>query len=271
MEAIVRLIPLRTRVGAPADYPSFVRLFHEIAPEDPAPDRERFETSLAAECLFAEQDGVVAGFTHTERYSDQAYVHLVAVAPDFRRRAVGRSLMEAVRTDLRSAGIVRWKLHVREANAAAIALYEAVGMSRAGVSVGMRIRFVDLEKLPASFDPLSVAVVDEDRDAEVERALGIDLGRLARARARGRVVLALFRSGAPVGIAVHHPLAASTFPMRVMKPDFVGALLKALEPHARQDKDYVELGLEDDAESERLLASVGGVVLHRALRYEGRV
>ncbi len=51
----------------------------------------------------------------------------LAVDPDYRRQGLARRLWAAVRTE---AAV--WHLEVRESNSAAIALYEALGFTRAG-------------------------------------------------------------------------------------------------------------------------------------------
>lgn len=54
-------------------------------------------------------------------------VHDLVVAPDHRRRGVGRALLEAVAAGARELGCCRVTLEVRQDNAPARALYAAVG------------------------------------------------------------------------------------------------------------------------------------------------
>lgn len=56
----------------------------------------------------------------------------IAVAPDARRRGVGRALLRALLVSARARGVTRAFLEVRASNAAAIALYAAHGFGVSG-------------------------------------------------------------------------------------------------------------------------------------------
>lgn len=56
----------------------------------------------------------------------------LGVAPDHRRRGVGRALLAAASTRLAALGEPRWALYVTVGNDAAIALYKALGFAQAG-------------------------------------------------------------------------------------------------------------------------------------------
>ena len=77
--------------------------------------------------LTALADGEVAGYMGVHHLGDCAYVCNVAVAPEFRRRSVASSLMEAHILKAREAGMSEITLEVRSSNAAALALYEKFG------------------------------------------------------------------------------------------------------------------------------------------------
>lgn len=63
---------------------------------------------------------------------DEAEVLTVVVHPEARRRGLGRSLLEALTAQWRRHGVTRAFLEVRDSNAPAIALYEAMGWTQCG-------------------------------------------------------------------------------------------------------------------------------------------
>ena len=78
--------------------------------------------------LVAEEGGEVAGYA--AGYLEPRWVgHIasVAVRPRFRRRGIGRALVEALERELIAEGARRLRLEVRESNAAARRLYESLG------------------------------------------------------------------------------------------------------------------------------------------------
>ncbi len=78
--------------------------------------------------LVAEDGGEVAGYS--AGYLEPGavgHVASVAVRPRFRRRGIGRALMEALEGELRAEGARRLRLEVRGSNAAARGLYESLG------------------------------------------------------------------------------------------------------------------------------------------------
>lgn len=81
--------------------------------------------------LVARSAGVVVGYLCRWRLEDEIQILNVAVAPEARRRGVGRALVEAV---LCEAGADRLdvSLEVAVGNDAALRLYEALGFTVAG-------------------------------------------------------------------------------------------------------------------------------------------
>ena len=84
----------------------------------------------------AEENGQMTGFAiveWTERKTGvTAYIQTSEVAPEARRRGVGRELMGRIEGSARVAGAAAIWLHVEAENAGAIKLYEAQGYSCQG-------------------------------------------------------------------------------------------------------------------------------------------
>lgn len=88
-----------------------------------------------ARFLVALCGGEVAGYLGCHHVVDEAFVTNIAVFPAFRRRGIGRALIEAAKEQ--AASLSRLTLEVRVSNAAAIALYRSLGF----VEDGVRPRF----------------------------------------------------------------------------------------------------------------------------------
>jgi [ribosomal protein S18]-alanine N-acetyltransferase len=76
-------------------------------------------------------DGRAAGFALYRTISDEAELLLLAVDPEFRRRGIGRMLLDQFLDHARSSGAGRVHLEVREGNPAVI-MYRLAGFSLAG-------------------------------------------------------------------------------------------------------------------------------------------
>jgi GNAT superfamily N-acetyltransferase len=94
-----------------------------------------FYYELGREALIAEIDGEVAGFLlgfHTRSHEDPdarpiAYIHLVGIHPDHRRRGVGKQLYEEFTARARVAGAVRLKAITNVGNEGSIDFHRALG------------------------------------------------------------------------------------------------------------------------------------------------
>jgi ribosomal-protein-alanine N-acetyltransferase len=88
----------------------------------------------AGVCLAAEdttEDGGVAGHMICSRYDTVWHLMNIAVAPEDRRKGIGRALLAGLLERLDDDAQVT--LEVRRSNAAALALYESFGFRAAGV------------------------------------------------------------------------------------------------------------------------------------------
>jgi mycothiol synthase len=84
------------------------------------------ELSCVATC-----DEMIAGFLLARRWREDGvgYVDLLAVHPEWQRRGLGSSLLEAAFDRCASAGLREAQLGVASDNPRALRLYERVGMS----------------------------------------------------------------------------------------------------------------------------------------------
>ena len=87
--------------------------------------------------LVAEEDGRVIGYVGSQSVPPEADVMNLAVAPDCRKKGIGRALMTALIAQLRSRGVTALFLEVRVGNLPAQSLYQSLGF----VEVGRRPKY----------------------------------------------------------------------------------------------------------------------------------
>jgi putative acetyltransferase len=92
----------------------------------------------------AELDGTIAGRLSLAREDHPASRHVadlgLMVDARFRRRGIGRALLEAAVAWGRANGVTKLELHVFPWNTAAIALYESFGFEREGLRRAQYLR-----------------------------------------------------------------------------------------------------------------------------------
>jgi GNAT superfamily N-acetyltransferase len=220
------------RAARPGDYPAFARLFDELAIPDQVPAAEAWCQHQAPNTLVAQVDGKVAGFLWSEVVGDSLYIRQVVSDPRARRRGIGRALMLEALRQHEAAGLASWRLNVKDDNAAAIGLYESLGLRTQYAS---RVVHLPWGALASDVPPrLTLRVPQAAEDASLEKALGLLDGHLARLRASDRVlVLADDEAGQPAGIAAFDPAFPGAFPFRARDLGVCAALLGALEVHRR--------------------------------------
>jgi ribosomal-protein-alanine N-acetyltransferase len=81
----------------------------------------------------AEQAGEVMGASATRTVAEEVEVLTLGVAPLWRRRGVGRSLMDVALSEAGQAGARQVFLEVRESNRGARAFYAALGFLESGL------------------------------------------------------------------------------------------------------------------------------------------
>lgn len=107
-------------------------------------DFEDCVTSDATFLVAETEDGTgVAGYVIALDAADEGEILNLAVAPDGRRRGLGRALVEEVLAELSERGARNIYLEVRESNAAARALYAAHGFREVGRRPGYYRRPVE--------------------------------------------------------------------------------------------------------------------------------
>jgi ribosomal-protein-alanine N-acetyltransferase len=77
--------------------------------------------------LVAKLDGEIVGYAIGEKNKDSGLIISVAVKKEWRRRGIGRKLMEKLLENFKKGGIKIVFLHVREENKEAINFYQALG------------------------------------------------------------------------------------------------------------------------------------------------
>lgn len=87
--------------------------------------------------LVAKEDGRVIGYVGSQSVLPEADVMNLAVAPDCRKKGIGRALMTALIAQLRSRGVTALFLEVRVGNLPAQSLYQSLGF----VEVGRRPKY----------------------------------------------------------------------------------------------------------------------------------
>ena len=70
----------------------------------------------------------------------RGWINYLAVAPEYRRRGIGRRMMQVAEDELRKLGCPKINLQVRSSNKAVIAFYESLGFAVDDVvSLGKRL------------------------------------------------------------------------------------------------------------------------------------
>lgn len=251
----------RVRAAVRSDHHAFVRLFPELAVDDPILDEQQFAETLMPTTLIAEsaESGAVLGYGYYQLMKDVAYVRHLVTAPEARRQGIARLLLGAVVARAHAARCTHWCLNVTPGNLPAIALYESLGMKRAFISRALLVRWDDV----AGADPAGVtsrAITPAD-DAHVEPAMTLLDGQLATNRAlEGRVLTMLEENGTVVGATVFHPDFPGAYPFRAARPELAFVLLRALRPHARAQHATLNVVCEGQLDVADALVAAGATV-----------
>ncbi len=249
---------VHVRPATAADHPTFVRLFAELAVDDPVPDVSRFAVEVVPTTIMLEDDGGrVLGYSHYRFVGESLHVSHIVSAPEARRRGVGLALLDALARIAERAGATTWRLNVKRDNAAAIALYERMGMTRAHESLSLRIDWSHAKAI----EGVTSRSIEPTDDERVERAMRLVPRQLATIRATTtRILLLLEEHGDVVGAASFDALFPGGSPFRVARPELALALLAAMKPFARGEHAYVNVNIEDQPDVAAFLRAHGATV-----------
>lgn len=118
------------RPARPSDADVLGPLHDVLFPNTHTPGKRLFEATDEDHVrLVADGDGGPVGYVAVERQPTEAYIDFLGVAPEHRRRGIGRQLIEAALVAGQELGCDRAGLTVREANDGARALYRSLGFS----------------------------------------------------------------------------------------------------------------------------------------------
>ena len=82
--------------------------------------------------LVATDADTVAGYIGSQSVMGEADMMNVAVHPDYRRKGIGKQLVEALVASLKDNGVYSLTLEVRASNEPAISLYDQLGFTQVG-------------------------------------------------------------------------------------------------------------------------------------------
>jgi ribosomal-protein-alanine N-acetyltransferase len=120
----------------PADFSALCQLDAECYAPEIAYSRRTMRAFLrlsGAECLVAEEGGVIQGFILTDRDGPAGHIITLDVAPEARRRKIGTTLLEAAHVSLKSHGVREVELETSTRNEPAIAFWQKHGYRSCGV------------------------------------------------------------------------------------------------------------------------------------------
>lgn len=101
---------------------------------DPAADFERAISGPTSTILLLREAGAISASVMVGDDGHRGWVYYLAVAPQCRRRGLGRAMMAAAEAWLRARGVAKIQLMVREDNEEALAFYAALGLDRQKVA-----------------------------------------------------------------------------------------------------------------------------------------
>lgn len=132
-----RKINMKIRELTAADAYAVSRIEKEVF-SMPWTEKDFIEMAEAdyAHYYVAEVEGVIAGYCGIRNIAGEGEISNVAVAESFRRKGIGRALLEYMLKEASFHGIGDCTLEVRLSNMPAIRLYESLGFKSEGIRPG---------------------------------------------------------------------------------------------------------------------------------------
>lgn len=96
--------------------------------------RGELETNPFSHGWLLEDEGTPAAYAFLWETFETGQIARIAVMPDYRRKGVGRRLLQDLKERASQAGCEFLRLEVRESNLAAQGLYEEAGFLKAGIT-----------------------------------------------------------------------------------------------------------------------------------------
>ena len=261
------------RPATPLDYLAVAKLFPELMTPDVFPSLERWTAEFLPYTDVLEERDEVVGYLHTQVLGDLGYVRQLVIDPRMRRKGYARALMVHARERFATLGRHTWCLNVKPDNAAAVSLYESLGMRVAYPSNAMDLLW---EKVAPTSSRTEIRTFEAEDDAVLERAFSIPRGLIASNRVKpDRVYLKAILPDAGhgenvVGVAVFDRAFPGVYPLSSTEPSFALDLLAAARPYARPSDTFVRILCEDARLSDALLG-IGATVTLKLLHYRGTV
>lgn len=248
------------RAATEGDYPWLLRFLPQLQTPDPLPSPELFRAQFLPRLHMFDPrpGGDPIGCAILDPLEDTVYVRVIVIDELARGQGAGLSLMRAIATWMRAEGRSRWCLNVKVDNAAAIALYERVGMRRAYESHALALAWDKVDALEVTHEIISSGEILPAMDASVEREWELPAGQLAHWRAMpGQHLRGLFDAdGRCVGLARANPAHPGMFPFRLRRAAHARALIESARPLFDERKP-VGLVIEDDEPLAAMLLAQG--------------
>ncbi len=127
---------MQLRVMTIADYDKVYSLWTGTAGmglrslDDSPAGIEKFLRRNPSTCFVAEEEGILAGVILCGHDGRRGYIYHAAVAPQFRRRGVGKLLVDAALTALKEEGILKAALVAFQTNQLGNAFWESMGFEK---------------------------------------------------------------------------------------------------------------------------------------------
>lgn len=260
------------RPAQPRDYEAFERLFPELGVKDPTPTHEYWNAQMVPFSWVAvdPRSGDVHGYCYCQRYDEDAYVRNIVVDAKCRGNGVGTALMTTASRELYAAGYRTLRLNVRSDNAAAISLYQSVGLEAHYETTPIRFLWSDLPRLPRS--DVIARRLDPSRDSVAETLFGVPKGQLRSVRNQGRLLVEAVDATSELrGFAAHNPSFPECFPFRTLDEGVAGAMLDYLQTLVQPREEHLFLVCEDNPVLTETLIRCGGTVIEHILHMAGPI